>query len=204
MRLINLPISILAVVILASFSDPKNNLIVTSPAFQNNATIPAKYTCLGSHFSPPISIGNVPANARSFVIIVYDPEGIAKKRVVATTASKAKTVKQGSKKAVKKETVSMAPNSCYTYWLMWNIDVNNTNIPENFRNDNEGLNSANETGYHPLCPVSGTHYYHFKVFALDTKLNISKKSSKAEVEKVMQGHVLASGELVGSYNKDYK
>ncbi len=48
------------------------------------------------------------------------------------------------------------------------------------------------------------HQYHFKVYALDTKLNISKKSTKAELEKVMQGHILATGEIIGTFNKDYK
>ena len=87
---------------------------------------------------------------------------------------------------------------------MWNLDPTDNTLPENFKSDNEGLNSFGETGYKGMCPKSGTHYYHIKVFALDTKLNISKKSTKAELEQVMQGHILGTGELIGTFNKDYK
>jgi len=88
-----------------------------------------------------------------------------------------------------------------TYWLVWNIDTTG-DIPENFISDNQSVNAANEWGYQAVCPVSGTHYYHFMVYALDTKLREGRHSTKASLEKAMRGHVLSTGELVGVYNKN--
>lgn len=93
----------------------------------------------------------------------------------------------------------------FTHWVIWNIEPATTTISENFRNDNEGLNGMKEMGYRSMCPPSGTHHYHFVVYALDVLLNINKKTTdKAALEKVMKGHILASGEIVGTYDKSYK
>ena len=91
----------------------------------------------------------------------------------------------------------------FTHWVIWNIATDG-NIPENFKNDNRGLNSAKQPGYKGMCPPSGTHHYHFMVYALDTKLNIDNNTDKEALEKAMKGHVLASGDLVGLFNKDDK
>ncbi|MCD6012287.1 MAG: hypothetical protein K0Q79_2149 [Flavipsychrobacter sp.] len=88
----------------------------------------------------------------------------------------------------------------HTYWMVWNVDTTG-NIPENFVNDHMALNAANEYGYQPICPLAGTHYYHFAVYALDAKLRAGKRVSKAELESAMKGHILAKGELIGTYNK---
>ena len=88
----------------------------------------------------------------------------------------------------------------FTHWVMWNIDVNGE-IPENFKGAAQGLNGAGKPGYYGMCPPSGTHHYHFKVYALDIKLDIDKNTDKAGLEKTIQGHVLAEGELVGLYKK---
>ena len=88
----------------------------------------------------------------------------------------------------------------FTHWVMWNIDINGS-IPENFKGAEQGLNGAKKPGYIGMCPPSGTHHYYFKVYALDTKLNIDKNSDKAALEKAMEDHVLAEGELVGLYRK---
>ena len=208
MRLIHLPLAVLLVFLLTSFSDPKDKLVITSTAFQNNDRIPIKYTCMGSDFSPPIAISNVPGNTKSFVIIVYDPDGIKIAPASASNASHTKPAKHTGKKRPAKESASILKcnpaDNCFINWIIWNIDADNVQIPENFKNDNEGFNSTNEVGYHGICPSSGTHTYHFVVYALDTKLNISKKSTKAQIEKVMLGHILATGELVGIFNKNYK
>jgi Raf kinase inhibitor-like YbhB/YbcL family protein len=93
----------------------------------------------------------------------------------------------------------------FTHWLVWNIEPATTTIAENFRNDFEGLNSAKEKGYKAMCPPTGTHHYHFTVYALDVLLNIDKgTTTKASLEKIMQGHILASGDLVGTYDKSYR
>ena len=141
---------------------------VSSPAFTNFGTIPAKYTCEGSKASPPLTINNIPSDARSLAIVMYDPNATSKESL--------------------------------TYWLIWNIDTAQ-NIPENFVSDNESLNSAKEWGYQAACPVSGTHYYHFVVYALDTKLLLNRYTTKGSLERAMKGHVLAQDELVGTYNR---
>ena len=65
----------------------------------------------------------------------------------------------------------------------------------------QGLNGGGKTGYTGPCPPSGTHYYHFMVYALDTRLQLTGHTGKAELEKAMQGHILAQGDLVGLYKK---
>ena len=89
----------------------------------------------------------------------------------------------------------------FTHWVVWNIDPGNNNIPENFKGAQQGLNGAGQPGYKGMCPPSGTHHYHFMVYALDTKLDIDKKTDKTGLEKSMQGHILAQGDLVGLYKK---
>jgi Raf kinase inhibitor-like YbhB/YbcL family protein len=88
----------------------------------------------------------------------------------------------------------------FTHWVVWNIDVRN-DIPENYKLADQGLNSAHKNGYKGMCPPSGTHHYYFKAYALDTKLNLSKETDKAGLEKAMTGHILAEGELMGLYKK---
>jgi Raf kinase inhibitor-like YbhB/YbcL family protein len=202
MRSLTLPAAILALLTMCAFSGPKS-LVVTSSAFTNNNPIPVKYTCMGAEFSPPISVANIPPGAKSLAIIVDDPDATATVMEQKVCVRKNVKTKKGAKQ--------VSPNAfvqtkvAYTHWLIWNIDVDSYNLPENFKNDNEGMNSANLQGYKGMCPPTGaTHHYHFKVYALDTKLNIGKNSDKACLEKVMQGHIVATGELVGIFNKNYK
>lgn len=88
----------------------------------------------------------------------------------------------------------------FTHWVVWNIDIDG-NIPENFKKAEQGLNGSKKRGYKGMCPPSGTHHYHFKVYALDTSLNIDINMDKPGLEKAMSGHVLEEGELVGLYAK---
>jgi Raf kinase inhibitor-like YbhB/YbcL family protein len=89
----------------------------------------------------------------------------------------------------------------FTHWVVWNIDPSTTDIPEGFTGGEQGLNSAKKSGYIGMCPPSGTHHYHFMVYALDTKLDIGKQTGKDGLQKAMKGHILAKGELVGLYKK---
>lgn len=88
----------------------------------------------------------------------------------------------------------------FTHWVVWNIDTNG-NIPEDFKGAIQGLNGTNKPGYKGMCPPTGTHHYHFMVYALDTKLNIGQNTGKAGLEQAMQGHILGQGDLVGLYAK---
>lgn len=88
----------------------------------------------------------------------------------------------------------------FTHWVKWNVDVM-PDIPENFMGGHTGLNSANKNSYKGMCPPSGTHHYYFSVYALDAKLDIDLNTDKTSLEKEMQGHILAEGELMGLYKK---
>lgn len=201
MRVLTLTFAIALAGLLASFSTPKT-LTVTSSAFTNNNPIPVKYTCMGAEFSPPLHIDGMPAGTKSLAVVVYDPD--AEIKVSAPVVATTKTVKKKNKhvKATKvKETTQIKHG--FTHWVMWNVDATQ-DIPENFRSDHTGLNSAMERNYKGMCPPTGTHHYQFIVYALDTQLNIDGKTDKEHLEKVMDGHVLAKGMLVGIFNKNYK
>jgi Raf kinase inhibitor-like YbhB/YbcL family protein len=88
----------------------------------------------------------------------------------------------------------------FTHWVVWNIDPIQ-DIPENFKGGTQGFNSADKSGYRGPCPPSGTHHYHFRIYALDTKLELPKNAHKDQLEKAMQGHILSEGDLVGLYKK---
>ena len=199
-------ISIIAIVIglgLASFTKPKT-LTITSTAFANNGTIPVKYTCMGGEFSPPLHIAGVPPGTRSLAIVVFDPD-VEKRVPLPPQPAKRTAGKKGKKaKPVPMESRGHTVICGFTHWILWNIDPGTVDLPENFRSDHVGMNSAGERNYKGMCPPSGTHRYHFMVYALDTEVNIDVKSDKAALEKVIEGHILGKGELIGSYNKTYK
>jgi len=86
----------------------------------------------------------------------------------------------------------------FTHWIAWNIGPTK-DIPENFKGGKQGLNGANKAGYTGPCPPSGIHHYHFNVYALDTILMLDANTNKEDLEKAMEGHILAQGDLVGFY-----
>lgn len=94
-----------------------------------------------------------------------------------------------------------APSGTWDHWIVWNIAASTAKIGEDSVPGMEGENSFGRTGYGGPCPPSGTHRYFFKVYALDTQLNLTGRSKKKDAEKVMQGHVLAKGELMGVYRR---
>jgi len=94
-----------------------------------------------------------------------------------------------------------APSGTFDHWIVWNIPASKNKIDENSVPGVEGMNSARQTGYMGPCPPSGTHRYFFKVYALDSELNLASSSRKKDVEKAMRGHVLAKGELMGLYRR---
>lgn len=88
----------------------------------------------------------------------------------------------------------------FDHWLVWNIPTNEP-IAENSVPGISGNNSYNKTGYAAPCPPSGSHRYFFKVYALDASLDLPVGSNKQELQQAMQGHILASGEIMGHYKK---
>jgi len=94
-----------------------------------------------------------------------------------------------------------APSGTFDHWIVWNIPASMGKIGENNVPGIEGMNGARQIGYFGPCPPSGTHRYFFKVYALDTELSLAVGSKKRDVEKAMQNHVLAKGELMGLYRR---
>ncbi|MCW3077428.1 MAG: YbhB/YbcL family Raf kinase inhibitor-like protein [Bacteroidetes bacterium] len=103
-------------------------------------------------------------------------------------------------------TVSMAlimddtksPNGEFDHWVMWNIPPA-SKIGENSAPGVQGRNSSKQNKYYGPCPPNGIHTYNFKVFALDTKLDLKDTSGKLTLIKAMEGHIIASGQLKGLY-----
>ncbi len=141
---------------------------VTSTAFREGGRIPRKYTCDGDNVNPPLTIGDVPAETKSLVLIVDDPD---------------------------------APGGTWDHWVVWNIPPI-TEILENSVPGEQGMNDSMRQRYSGPCPPPGTHRYFFKVYALDTLLNLDPSSTKHVVEEAMKGHILAQGELIGRYSRD--
>lgn len=145
---------------------------LTSTAFQNNATIPSQYTCDGTDISPPLTWQDVPANTKSLVLIVDDPDapmGTWDHWIIFNIAP----------------SVSSLPE-------------NITALPPGAI---EGTNSFGKTNYGGPCPPHGKHRYFFKLYALDTTLPLQNNVNKKAVESAMQGHVLAQSTLIGLYQR---
>ncbi|MDI6778257.1 MAG: YbhB/YbcL family Raf kinase inhibitor-like protein [Patescibacteria group bacterium] len=144
---------------------------ITSPVFQNNESIPKKYSCDGENINPPLEIADVPESAKSLVLVVVDPDA---------------PVAGG-----------------FAHWTLWNISSSTSQITENSVPERaiQGLTSSNSNGYVSPCPPSGTHRYFFKLYALDTNLDLPSSSKREDVEKAMEGHILDQAELIGLYQR---
>ena len=95
-----------------------------------------------------------------------------------------------------------APMGTFTHWTVWNIPSNKTQFSKNEKIDfPQGITSFGKTGYGGPCPPSGTHRYFFKIYALDTKLDLSDGSSLKQLQSTMSGHVLAEATLMGKYSR---
>lgn len=91
-----------------------------------------------------------------------------------------------------------APSGMFTHWIVWNIPPQGE-IRENTVPGLQGLNSSGRTSFARPCPPSGTHRYIFKAYALDAELNLDEGSSRKDLERAMQNHVIAKGELTALY-----
>ena len=96
-----------------------------------------------------------------------------------------------------------APRGTWVHWVVFNLPGDRSGLPEDVGQDVgvPGTNTYGRTGYGGPCPPSGTHRYFFKLYALDTALNLKAGASKEDVLRAMEGHILAQGELMGTYHK---
>ena len=141
---------------------------LTSPSFNDNSSIPARYTCEGQDINPALDIDNLPAGAKSLALIVDDPD---------------------------------APMKTWVHWVVYDIPCVK-HIEEDSVPGKQGINDSGTGDFHGPCPPSGTHRYYFKIYALDKILGLDEGASKIELEKAMQGHILGSAQLMGTYIRD--
>jgi Raf kinase inhibitor-like YbhB/YbcL family protein len=96
-----------------------------------------------------------------------------------------------------------APGGMWVHWVVWNIDPKTREIPEKSApaGAKQGVNDFRKASYGGPCPPPGTHRYFFKLYALDTMLDLVPKTTKTDLEQAMQGHILAQGELMGRYKR---
>ena len=96
-----------------------------------------------------------------------------------------------------------APVGIWTHWVLWNIPPNTRELKENQLPAGaiQGTNSWKRTGYGGPCPPSGSHRYFFMLYALDTTLKLAPGTTKADLERAMEGHIIARAELMGTYRR---
>lgn len=151
-------------------------MILSSPAFSNGGDIARKFTCDGADVSPQLTWSDPPAGTKSFALLSDDPD---------------------------------APVGNWNHWTMWNLPLDLRGLPEGVSKkaslpdgSQQGLNDFRKPGYNGPCPPPGKpHRYYFKLFALDTKLELKPSASKKELEAAMKGHILAQEEWMGRYGR---
>lgn len=148
-------------------------LSVESAAFTEGGLIPSKYTCDGNDVSPPLRWSGPPDGTRSLALISDDPD---------------------------------APMGTWVHWVMYNIPPHVRELREHVPPSEklsdgtvQGRTDFGRIGYGGPCPPSGTHRYYFRVYALDTVLDVAPGATKRQLLRAMEGHVLAQGELMGKY-----
>jgi Raf kinase inhibitor-like YbhB/YbcL family protein len=96
-----------------------------------------------------------------------------------------------------------APAGMWVHWVVWNIDPKTREISEGAvpKGAQQGMSDFRKLEYGGPCPPSGTHRYFFKLYALDTLLNLGKGATKADLEKSMKGRILAQAEIIGRYQR---
>lgn len=145
---------------------------IASPAFEQQGRIPKKHTGEGENLSPPLEISEIPAGTTALALIVDDPD---------------------------------APRGTFDHWIAWNIPPQTQRLPEGAAGAiemREGRNGFDKEGYSgPYPPRGPAHRYFFKLYALDTPLSLLSGSGKREVEEAMEGHILATCQLIGTYQR---
>lgn len=156
--------------------EPALKIQIASSGFADGRPIPDQYTCAGPNLSPPLTWTNVPVDVKSFALIADDPD---------------------------------APGGTWVHWVIYNLPPTATALAENVPplpqlpdGARQGFNDFGQTGYSGPCPPSGKpHRYVFKIYALDRTLDLSAGATKRQLLRAMDGHILAAGQLTGTYQR---
>jgi len=149
-----------------------SNFTLESEAFDNGGVIPRKYGYKNGNLSPPLKISGVPENTLSLALIMDDPDAMG------------------------------AVGKVWVHWVLWNIDPSTMELKENSipKDCLEGETDFGEIGYGGPAPPDKEHTYIFKLYALDQKLDADKSSTKKQIEKAMNNHIIAETRLEGRYS----
>ncbi|MDL5361082.1 YbhB/YbcL family Raf kinase inhibitor-like protein [Halalkalicoccus sp. NIPERK01] len=148
------------------------DLTLTSPAFDDGEPIPEKHGYEAENVSPPLSVSGVPDGAESLALVVDDPD-------------------------------AMEPaGKVWDHWIVWNVPVN-AEILEGWNPSadgaTEGTTDFDETGYGGPAPPDREHTYRFRLYALDTTIDLPSSAGKDDLEDAIEGHVLDEASLRGTY-----
>jgi len=149
---------------------------LTTTAFSPGGDIPKPFTCDGSDSSPALAWTSPPAGTQTFALVVDDPD---------------------------------APGRTWVHWLLYDLPATARELSEGIARGgtvraggHQGRNDFGKIGYGGPCPPPGTtHRYYFRLHALDAKLGLEPGASRADVDRAMRGHILASAELMGRYRR---
>lgn len=145
---------------------------ILSPAFSHNDFIPKKFTCDGANINPALIFSEIPANAQSLVLIMEDPD-------------------------VPK---NIRSDGLWIHWMIWDMPIEVKEIQENSMPKGiVGKNTSGTFSYSSPCPPDKEHRYFFKLYALDTILNLNPETNYENLKKAMESHILDKAELIGRY-----
>jgi Raf kinase inhibitor-like YbhB/YbcL family protein len=155
---------------------------LSSPSFEPQQRIPREFTGEGPDISPALNWAGAPAGTKSFALICDDPDAVS------------------------------VAGKVWVHWVIWNIPATATGLPQNVAKTEtvaalggarQGMNTWPRLGYNgPMPPPGhGVHHYHFRLYALDTLLDLPARSTAAQLEAAMHGHILGRAELVGTYER---
>lgn len=158
------------------------SFFISSSAFKHMEPIPTEYTCEGKDISPELSWRGIPAGTKSLALIIDDPDAPDPK----------------------------APKMTYVHWVLYNIPATATGLTKAVlaaqlpAGTKQGLNDWQRVGYGGPCPPIGVHRYFHKLYALDTVLADLGTPTKPKLLEVMQHHIIAMTEIIGTYQKGKK
>ena len=187
LRVFSLCVVCLSLVFLAACEEDNDNgtepevpvMTLTSTAFGSGSMIPEMYTCEDDDISPPLSwtITNAPDGIESFALIVDDPD---------------------------------APGGTWVHWIIFNIPDTTSSLAEDASPGGqqlpagciEGFNDFGNVEYGGPCPPTGqNHRYFFRLYALDTVLDLQEGATRDQVDQAMAGHILVEDLHYGRFER---
>lgn len=148
-----------------------SNLSLASQEFKDGEQIPGQYSCKGQNVNPPLNVSGVPAGAKSLALILHDPDAVG---------------------------------GDFVHWLVWDIPTSTGSITVNSVPEGavQGQNGGGQNKYMGPCPPAGTgtHHYKFELYALDKTLGLKAGADRDQLQKAMNGHILAQHILTGLFS----